>query len=39
MFGFMVFFYWLLLDRLRAEIVAREQGARWLSDLVAGAKT
>jgi heme exporter protein C len=38
MFGFMFFFYWLLLDRLRAEIVAREQGARWLTDLVAGGK-
>jgi hypothetical protein len=37
MFGFMFFFFWLLLDRLRAEIVIREQGARWLADLV-GAK-
>jgi heme exporter protein C len=38
MFGFMFFFFWLLLDRLRAEIVIREQGARWLTDLVAGGK-
>jgi len=34
MFGFMVFFYWLLLKRLRAEIVDREQGTRWLRELV-----
>jgi heme exporter protein C len=38
MFGFMFFFFWLLLDRLRAEIAVREQGARWLTDLVAGGK-
>jgi heme exporter protein C len=38
MFGFMFFFFWLLLDRLRTEIVIREQGARWLTDLVAGGK-
>jgi heme exporter protein C len=38
MFGFMFFFFWLLLDRLRAEIAIREQGARWLTDLVAGGK-
>jgi heme exporter protein C len=38
-FGFTIFFYWLLLDRLRAEIVEREQGARWLRDLVAGAQS
>jgi heme exporter protein C len=38
MFGFMFFFYWLLLDRLRAELVAREQGARWLTERVAGGK-
>jgi heme exporter protein C len=34
MFGFMVFFYWLLLKRLQAEIVDREQGTRWLRELV-----
>lgn len=38
MFGFMFFFFWLLLGRLRAEIVAREQGARWLTDLLAEGK-
>jgi heme exporter protein C len=38
MFGFMLFFYWLLLHRLRAEIVAREQGTRWLSEVVAEGK-
>jgi heme exporter protein C len=30
-------FYWLLLKRLRAEIVDRELGARWLDELVTGA--
>jgi heme exporter protein C len=34
MFGFMFFFYWLLLKRLRAEILERERGTRWLSQLV-----
>jgi heme exporter protein C len=38
MFGFMFFSFWLLLERLRAEIAIREQGARWLTDLVAGGK-
>ena len=38
MFGFMFFFFWLLLDRLRAEIVVREQGARWLTDFLARGK-
>jgi heme exporter protein C len=38
MFGFMFFFFLLMLDRLRTEIVIREQGARWLTDLVAGGK-
>jgi heme exporter protein C len=38
MFGFMFFFFWLLLDRLRAEIAVREQGSRWLTYLVAGGK-
>lgn len=33
--GFTFCFYWLLLKRLRAEIVDREIGARWLSELVA----
>lgn len=39
MFGFMFFFYWLLLGRLRAEIVEREQGTRWLTELVAGGRS
>jgi len=33
-FGFTFLFYWLLLKRLRAEIVEREQGTRWLKELV-----
>lgn len=32
--GFTFLFYWLLLKRLRAEIVERECGTRWLSELV-----
>lgn len=39
MFGFMFFFYWLLLNRLRAEIVEREQGTRWLRELVTMGRT
>jgi len=35
--GFTLLFYWLLLRRLQAEIIERERGARWLSELVAGA--
>ena len=31
--GFTFFFYWLLLIRLRAEIVERERGTRWLQNL------
>jgi heme exporter protein C len=38
MFGFTFFFYWLLLKRLRAEILERERGTRWLSELVAEGK-
>jgi heme exporter protein C len=38
MFGFMFFFYWLLLERLRAEIVDREQGTRWLREVVGEGK-
>jgi heme exporter protein C len=38
MFGFMFFFYWLLLERLRAEIVEREQGTKWLRELVTAGK-
>lgn len=33
--GFTFLFYWLLLDRLRAEIIDREHDARWVRDLVA----
>jgi hypothetical protein len=32
--AFTLCFYWLLLNRLQAEIVERELGARWLRDLV-----
>jgi heme exporter protein C len=39
MFGFMFFFYWLLLNRLRAEIVEREQGTKWLRELVTMGRT
>jgi hypothetical protein len=35
--AFTAVFYWLLLRRLQAEIVDREMGTRWLSDLVKGA--
>jgi heme exporter protein C len=34
--GFTAFFYWILLRRLQGEIVDREQGTRWLRDLVKG---
>jgi len=33
--GFTFCFYWLLLNRLRGEIVERERDARWLQQLVA----
>jgi heme exporter protein C len=36
--GFTLLFYWLLLRRLQAEIIERERGARWLGELVVGAK-
>lgn len=36
-FGFTTAFYWLLLNRLRAEIVERERDTRWIRDLVAGS--
>lgn len=36
--GFTLFFYWLLLMRLQAEIVERERGTRWIQELVAGAQ-
>jgi heme exporter protein C len=35
--GFTVCFYWLLLNRLRGEIVERERDTRWVRELVAGA--
>jgi heme exporter protein C len=35
--GFTFCFYWLLLNRLRGEIVERERDARWLQQLVAEA--
>jgi heme exporter protein C len=34
--GFTALFYWLLLKRLQAEIVEREQGARWLQGVLSG---
>jgi heme exporter protein C len=34
--GFTSAFYWLLLRRLQGEIVDREQGTRWLRELVEG---
>lgn len=33
--GFTVCFYWLLLNRLRAEIVERERDTRWVQELAA----
>lgn len=33
--GFTFFFYWLLLNRLRGEIVERERDTRWIQQLVA----
>jgi heme exporter protein C len=38
MFGFMLLFYWLLLKRLRAEILDREQSTRWVRELVVEAR-
>jgi len=35
--GFTFCFYWLLLKRLQAEIVDREQGARWVAEMAPGA--
>lgn len=35
-FGFIALFAWMLLNRLRGEIVEREQGARWLRETLAG---
>lgn len=35
--GFTFCFYWLLLNRLRAEIVERERDTRWIQQLVAEA--
>jgi heme exporter protein C len=32
--GFTLCFYWLLLNRVRAEIVEREQDTRWIRDLL-----
>lgn len=32
--GFTALFYWILLRRLQAEIVDRERGTRWLSNLI-----
>jgi heme exporter protein C len=34
--GFTTCFYWLLLNRLRAEIVERERDTRWIQQLAAG---
>jgi heme exporter protein C len=33
--GFTFLFYWLLLNRLRGEIVERERDTRWIQQLVA----
>jgi heme exporter protein C len=35
--GFTFSFYWLLLNRLRGEIVERERDARWIRELLAAA--
>ncbi|HVY67262.1 MAG TPA: heme ABC transporter permease CcmC [Gammaproteobacteria bacterium] len=34
--GFTLCFYWLLLKRLRGEIVERERGTRWMQELLQG---
>jgi heme exporter protein C len=34
-FGFIALFVWMLLNRLRGEIVERERGARWLHETLA----
>jgi heme exporter protein C len=34
--GFTVCFYWLLLNRLRAELVERERDTRWLEEVTVG---
>lgn len=36
--GFTFCFYWLLLNRLRAEIVERERDTRWLQDALQGGR-
>jgi heme exporter protein C len=36
--GFTFLFYWLLLNRLRGEIVERERDTRWIQQLVAEAR-
>jgi heme exporter protein C len=36
--GFTFCFYWLLLNRLRAEIVERERDTRWLQEAVQGSR-
>ncbi|MEO8465268.1 MAG: heme ABC transporter permease CcmC [Gammaproteobacteria bacterium] len=38
MAGFTFCFYWLLLSRLRAEIVERERDTRWLQDALQGGR-
>ncbi len=37
--GFTFCFYWLLLSRLRAEIVERERDTRWLKEALQGARS
>jgi heme exporter protein C len=37
-FGFTLFFYWVLLRRLQGEIVEREGDARWIRDLAGAAR-